>query len=460
MADDSSVKMETLKKAYAEIILNTSKEAAAKIMVADRRARCFEKDLNALKEDALRMLVQLKQMLDFKAAEAEVKSENQQRKIDELEAQLSEAEGIIVDLREELRLTQDKLEEVKYSQWRSVKQQNSEDFEDQQPDDRLTAKTDDGRYVTNKYPSTENTCGTKNLVNMALPTKPLQPSILSRAVHYPSGDLLRSIVEKPSTSFRPSMLSQPYTKTSREHCSSSSSEPDELDAKLVSNGSEAKSQEFESHHGQSFRDGSRRNRKNLKYQEAIAALRRSSHGKNAKSCQLPSLTRCRTKVVKQNRSSIELSDKNGMYNTDHNHDTAQANSIEVGDISKSREMEGNTAEKESDMSCCDPIRLDTSLQDVNMHDIQISDDEETAGISSKADSDKVLKFTFQRKRKRELLTNLDSSKTPEEKNEALLQKEDAAKLQKSVVKDEQTKDGRQLLQIAQQLISLSGNGHS
>lgn len=58
--------MATLKKAYAEIILNTSKEAAARIMAADRRALCFQKDLFVVKEDALRMLVQLKQMLDSK----------------------------------------------------------------------------------------------------------------------------------------------------------------------------------------------------------------------------------------------------------------------------------------------------------------------------------------------------------------------------------------------------------
>lgn len=54
------MKMEALKKAYAEIILNTSKEAAARVMVAERKARCFEQQLDSLRQESLSMLLRLK----------------------------------------------------------------------------------------------------------------------------------------------------------------------------------------------------------------------------------------------------------------------------------------------------------------------------------------------------------------------------------------------------------------
>jgi hypothetical protein len=55
-----------LKKAYAEIILNTAKEAAARIMVSEKKALRFQQELFSTKEEALRMLLRLKQMLDSK----------------------------------------------------------------------------------------------------------------------------------------------------------------------------------------------------------------------------------------------------------------------------------------------------------------------------------------------------------------------------------------------------------
>ncbi|KAJ8420982.1 hypothetical protein Cgig2_012960 [Carnegiea gigantea] len=108
--------MEALKKAYAEIILNTSKEAATRVMAAERKAFCFHHDLVSLKEESLRMFLRLKESFNSKITEAEARSFNQQMKIEELEAQLSEAEGIIVDLRYELKQVQEKLDVMKHSQ--------------------------------------------------------------------------------------------------------------------------------------------------------------------------------------------------------------------------------------------------------------------------------------------------------------------------------------------------------
>ncbi|KAF5739650.1 hypothetical protein HS088_TW12G00859 [Tripterygium wilfordii] len=86
-----SEKMEALKKAYAEIILNTSKEAAARVMLSERKALRFEQELRSAKNEGVRLLLRMKQMIDSK-----------QMKIDELEAQLQEAEDVITDLRSEL----------------------------------------------------------------------------------------------------------------------------------------------------------------------------------------------------------------------------------------------------------------------------------------------------------------------------------------------------------------------
>ncbi|KAJ0098744.1 hypothetical protein Patl1_22053 [Pistacia atlantica] len=109
-------KMVALKKAYADIILNTAKEAAARVMMSERKAVHFEMDLNRTKDEALHLLVRLKQMIDSKTKEAEITSSTKQRKIDELEAQLCEAEDVITDLRSELKWVREKLERVKSNQ--------------------------------------------------------------------------------------------------------------------------------------------------------------------------------------------------------------------------------------------------------------------------------------------------------------------------------------------------------
>nr|GMC48304.1 Golgin subfamily A member 6-like protein [Ipomoea batatas] len=106
-------RLAALKKAYADIILNTAKEAAARIMVSERKALRFQHELQVAKEEALRMLLRLKQMMDSKISEAESTCLSQQRKIEELEAQLHEAEDIVSDLRGELREVNTELERVK-----------------------------------------------------------------------------------------------------------------------------------------------------------------------------------------------------------------------------------------------------------------------------------------------------------------------------------------------------------
>lgn len=58
--------MVALKKAYADMILNTAKEAANRVMESEKKALRFQQDLCSTKDEALRLLVRLKQMIDAK----------------------------------------------------------------------------------------------------------------------------------------------------------------------------------------------------------------------------------------------------------------------------------------------------------------------------------------------------------------------------------------------------------
>ncbi|GER38531.1 S-adenosyl-L-methionine-dependentmethyltransferases superfamily protein [Striga asiatica] len=108
-----SEKLAELKKAYADVIFNMSKEAAMRVMSSEKRAARYQHELKVGKEEALRMLMRLKQMMDFKTSQAEAASFNQQKKIEVLEAQLEEAEDIVNDLRHELEKAQCELEQLR-----------------------------------------------------------------------------------------------------------------------------------------------------------------------------------------------------------------------------------------------------------------------------------------------------------------------------------------------------------
>ncbi|XP_055828091.1 uncharacterized protein LOC129896259 [Solanum dulcamara] len=124
---DTDERLTALKRAYADIILNTAKEAAARIMSSEQKAVRYKHELQVAKEEALGMLLRLKQMMDSKISEAELTSLSQQRKIEELEAQLQEAEDIVSDLRVELREVQAELERVTRCKEKGV--QNLEDVD-------------------------------------------------------------------------------------------------------------------------------------------------------------------------------------------------------------------------------------------------------------------------------------------------------------------------------------------
>ncbi|KAG7016159.1 hypothetical protein SDJN02_21263 [Cucurbita argyrosperma subsp. argyrosperma] len=111
--EDEHQKMVALKKAYADIILNTVKEAAARVMVSERKALSLQQDLFSVKDEAHRMLLRLKNMIDSKTRETEIASLCHRKKVEELEAQFHEAEDVITDLRIQLKEVQYQLEKEK-----------------------------------------------------------------------------------------------------------------------------------------------------------------------------------------------------------------------------------------------------------------------------------------------------------------------------------------------------------
>ncbi|KAL9323402.1 hypothetical protein ACSQ67_008259 [Phaseolus vulgaris] len=149
LQQQQSHEMLALKKAYADVILNTMKESAGRVMVSEKRALMFQQELTAAKENALHMLMRLKKMMDAKLtdnevfqsvykngfcvngevellhkSEAEKASLQQQRKIEVLEAQLNEAEDVVTDLRAELKHVYIVLEKTRNNQVQPLNGQN------------------------------------------------------------------------------------------------------------------------------------------------------------------------------------------------------------------------------------------------------------------------------------------------------------------------------------------------
>ncbi|GFP97698.1 hypothetical protein PHJA_001913900 [Phtheirospermum japonicum] len=103
-------KLTELKKVFADVIFNINKEAARRVKSSEIQAAQYHHEWEVGKEEGVRLLMRIKQMMDFKIHQSGVSSQNQQKKIEELEAQLNEAEDIVKDLRDELGEARSELE--------------------------------------------------------------------------------------------------------------------------------------------------------------------------------------------------------------------------------------------------------------------------------------------------------------------------------------------------------------
>ncbi|KAJ8492828.1 hypothetical protein OPV22_014549 [Ensete ventricosum] len=110
MAEDAE-RMAALKRAFADVILNTAKESAARILASDRRVLQLQQSMSLAREESLDMLLRLKSIMDSKINELEKSNLSHVRKIQELEVQLGEAKGTIDFLRYELKRLNSELDQ-------------------------------------------------------------------------------------------------------------------------------------------------------------------------------------------------------------------------------------------------------------------------------------------------------------------------------------------------------------
>lgn len=68
-------KLTALKKAYADIILGISKEASARVMASEKKSVRHHHELKATREEGVRMLMRLKQMMDTQVNHLRLNSE-------------------------------------------------------------------------------------------------------------------------------------------------------------------------------------------------------------------------------------------------------------------------------------------------------------------------------------------------------------------------------------------------
>ncbi|XP_047314153.1 uncharacterized protein LOC124917930 [Impatiens glandulifera] len=200
-----------LKKAYADVIMNTVKDASSRIMVSERKAAHFQHELNVAREQGVQTLLQLKRVMDSKVYEAEKISSDQQRKIEELtlqlqeaenfiyeshvtafnqhskieelEAQLQEAEDIVKDLREEIPILQAHLKRAKISNLDYLEKLNSFGLEDKSLTNSITLPGSASEDPAVKVQGAcEKTASDSILSEIVAQTKDLASSSLNRSI--------------------------------------------------------------------------------------------------------------------------------------------------------------------------------------------------------------------------------------------------------------------------------------
>ncbi|XP_057833394.1 uncharacterized protein LOC131044140 isoform X2 [Cryptomeria japonica] len=104
--------LSALKQASMDIIEHLGKEAAMRVMVAERKAVHFEKELVNTKQEALNMLVQLKRNMDAQIIEAERACRIERSRAQEMEAKLIATQDTVKKLMNELKEKGEVLEQM------------------------------------------------------------------------------------------------------------------------------------------------------------------------------------------------------------------------------------------------------------------------------------------------------------------------------------------------------------
>ncbi|KAJ4712239.1 Nuclear mitotic apparatus 1 [Melia azedarach] len=480
-----SEKLMALKKAYADIILNTAKEAAARIMVSERKAMRCQQELFAAKEDALRMLIRLKQMLDAKINEAQVASLCQQQKIEELEAQLGEAEDIVKDLRAELREAQDELERATINQKQLLNEQNSngdaatlmtasvgnrfdtsEAVMSSLPDTRselvmasdVRNSTLNGTYENNKCYSEngshKDNCYFCNSDFASIVMRRKEPKLYRNGCTQRIHAFERNLLERNLS--LPGQVEDVKNgictgEDDKELCKNLDPEADKMCA-AENNPNEIKlipadSNCVSAHAFKSFR---RKRKRAARYRKSKTHSARNFPDQVVEATQKSDISsRSFPNVVDNNvdQDNGEVTKNDTVQNTANNDDL-------LTDTLELTRLEHEPAQS-TDIPAC---KTDLEAVNISLLNSDVKSSSLTEGITIQSPNDKFLKYTFQRKRKKESLSSPDGYSSFEEgvmKRKMVENVNSSLESANSNSITESSRDSRYLVQVACQLISLS-----
>ncbi|KAK6148462.1 hypothetical protein DH2020_019374 [Rehmannia glutinosa] len=423
---DAQEKLTALKKAYADIILNISKEAAARVMSSERRAARYQHELKVGKEEALRMLMRLKQMMDFKISQAKAASLNQQNKIEELEAQLQEAEDIVKDLREELGEAHDELERLKKEHLQHLNEPNNACSREMETTIYSPDKFAIASDVTMPNASQRNKCCKCNSELVCMCSSYIRnrdlPSIILRSKEpdlYRNGCTHRIRACERNLLDKDLCLSGETDKTSDENNITEQEESEDTN-KVPASGAKTQS-ELE---------------KKLKLSNFQSFPQKRKRATRVRKTSTPVKADTWTHLVCEESSGKET---NLVENS--------GGRLMQNDEGLKEKMVPSGDEKSPD------CKVDVEKVDVPSNILESNSSHTTKGLHAQSVRERVFKYTFQRKRKRESLSGSKVNATLEtEKKTGDKQNGDQNLEQsKSSLLKESSRDSRRLAQVARQV---------
>ncbi|XP_042442160.1 uncharacterized protein LOC122027295 isoform X3 [Zingiber officinale] len=189
MAGDAE-RMAVLKRAYADAILNTTKESAVRILAAERRTLQWKQSSSFVKEDSVALILRLKALMDSRIKETESVNLSQATKIRELEVQLREANHTIRRLNSKLQQVSSELENQKSDKSESLQGKDTDDrisLQKNNPDEAASSQetvphSTYAKYSNQKEPTKDSTAsedstGTPDFVSLILRNKEPEPFI-------------------------------------------------------------------------------------------------------------------------------------------------------------------------------------------------------------------------------------------------------------------------------------------
>ncbi|KAL8240732.1 hypothetical protein R6Q59_014087 [Mikania micrantha] len=419
--EDQAEKMEALKKVYAEIILNTAKETAARAMASERKALRVHHELCNTKDEAVRMLLRFKQMIDVKKTEAETTALSQQERIKELDAQLNETEGVIMDLRAEIKKAHERLEEMKNNHM----PQSDEPSETKHMHQADTIATEQFRCSSSHSkscnPTKEITTSDPNLVSMIIGNK--EPELYRNGYTHRIRAIERNLVDETNSGkIDPSFI-----------------DPENTDAKNI-NGSETFSINNRVSKDQTARIQRLSNR--IGYAQSNHKLSRFCHEKlnlKNKSCENGA------KLTENNENNACTLRRSIRKRKVRCWDDTSSLFKSRASLSGCKKYPGNNGVKFEE----------TNDSVVEKHE---SASKEAVGTACDADNNRSLKYTFSRRRKKVLLSeSYNCSSLGNNILTGQMREKPSYNLEneKLNLNDDSSSDSQNIMDVACQLISLS-----